>query len=80
MGTPRFKSFSAFGEKIVALINSCNARDRAGLMIENFVGDVWSYAEPCHSGNAGSSQIMKSPSGDAGKLVDLSLARTEVLK
>jgi hypothetical protein len=46
MGTPRFKSFSAFSEEIVALINSCNARNRADLMIENFVGDVWSYAKP----------------------------------
>jgi hypothetical protein len=55
MGTPRFKSFSAFNEEIVTLINSCNARDRTSLMIENFVGDVWSYAEPCHSGDAGSS-------------------------
>ncbi len=55
MSAPHFQSFSAFGEEIVALIDSCNTRDRAGLVIENFVGDVWSYAEPCHSGNAGSS-------------------------
>ena len=80
MGTPRFKSLSAFGDEIVALIDSCNAGDRAGLVIEYFVGDVWSYPEPCHAGNAGSSQIMKSPSSNAGKLVDLPLSRAEVLK
>jgi hypothetical protein len=75
MSTPNVQSFSAFGEEIVALIDSCNARDRAGLVIQNFVGDVWGYAEPCHTSDAGSSQIMKSPSGDAGKLIDLSLGQ-----
>jgi hypothetical protein len=80
MGTPRFKSFSAFGKEIVALIDSCDARDRACLVVQNFVGDVRGYAEPRHARNASSSQIMKSPSSNAGKLIDLPLSRAEALK
>ena len=80
MGTPRFKGFSAFGKEIVALIDGCNTRDRACLVVQHFVGNVRCDTEPCHSRNAGSSQIMKSPSGDAGKLVDLPLSRAEALK
>src|SRR6266436_4486950 len=80
MGTPRFKSFSAFSEEIVALIDSCNTRDRACLVVQNFVGNMGGDPKPCHSRNTGSSQIMKAPPGDAGKLVDLSLCRAEALK
>ncbi len=80
MGTPRLQSFSAFSEEIVALIDGCNTRDRAYLVVQNFVSDMWSDAEPCHSGNAGSSQIMKSPCGNAGKLVELAFGKAEALK
>jgi hypothetical protein len=64
----------------VALIDGCNTRDRACLVVQNFVGDVWGYAEPRHARDASSSQIMKPPSGDAGNLVYFSLGGTEVLK
>ena len=40
MSAPRFQSFSAFGEEIVALIDGCDARNRACLVVQNFVSDV----------------------------------------
>jgi hypothetical protein len=55
MSAPRFQSFFAFGEEIVALINGCDSRNCATLVIEYLVRDVRGDPEPRHPGYAGSS-------------------------
>jgi hypothetical protein len=58
MAAPSFKCFLTFREKLMALVNRRDPRDRAGLMVEDFVGDVRRDAEACHPGDAGSSQVV----------------------
>ena len=62
MGSPSLKCLFAFRKKLVALIDGGDARNRAGLVIQNLVGHVRCDAQSRHPGNTGSPQIMKSPS------------------
>ena len=61
VSTPSCQSVITFGKKIMALIDRGDARDRSGLVIENFVGDVRRDAEARHPGYAGAPQIVKTP-------------------
>ena len=53
MGCPQVKSRSALREKLVALVDSRNARDRAGLVIKDLVCNVRRNAQPSHPRHAG---------------------------
>src|SRR5262249_56251525 len=55
---PSLKGFPTLSKKLVALINSCDPRDRAGLVIENLVGDVGRDAEPGHARGPGPAQVV----------------------
>ena len=61
MSPPAFQCVIAFGEKIMTLIDSGDARDRSGLVIEDFIGDVRWDAEASHPRYAGAPQIVKTP-------------------
>jgi hypothetical protein len=52
----------ALGKEIMPLVDRSYAGDRPTLMVENLVGDVRRNAETRHAGNAGSPQIMQTPS------------------
>ena len=80
MRAPHFQRFFSLGKKIVALIDSRNARYRPVLVVKDFVGNMGCNAKPCHSRYAGPPQVMKPPTDDAGQLIKLSLGQTEVLK
>ena len=58
MGTPKFERLFAFHKEFMTLIHSCNAGNRAILMIKDFISYVGRDTEPCHSGYAGPPQIM----------------------
>ena len=78
MSTPAFQRVLTFSEKIVALINGRNPRDRPGLMIENLVGNMWRNPESGHPGHAGPAQIVKSPFGYSGELVEPSFSSAKL--
>src|SRR5258706_2565355 len=80
MSAPAFQCVIALVEKIMALIDCGNARDRSGLVIENFVGDVRRDAEACHPRYAGAPQIVKTPVVYARHVVKLPLRKGESLK
>ena len=61
MSAPSFQCAITFVEKIMALIDCGDARDRSGLVIENLIGDVRWNAEAGHPGYAGAPQIVKTP-------------------
>jgi hypothetical protein len=61
MSAPSFQCVITLVEKIMALIDCGDARDRSGLVIENFIGDVRRDAEAGHPGYADAPQIVKTP-------------------
>jgi len=62
----------------VALVNSCNARDRAGLVIENLVGDMWFHPKPRHAADSSTPQIVNNPILDARAVVVVTLEPGEL--
>ena len=48
MGSPEVQSYAALGEKLMTLVDCCNSRDRASLMVKNLVGNMWRNAQPGH--------------------------------
>jgi hypothetical protein len=64
----------------VSLIDCRNSCDRAGLVIEDLVSHMRSNAEARHSRNACPAQIMKAPSGDLGKFVEVAFGNRKVLE
>jgi len=48
MSPPAFQPVLALSQKVMALIDSRNPRDRAGLMIEDFVRNVGRNTKPGH--------------------------------
>lgn len=77
VGPPSLEGFPTFREKLVALVNSCNPRDRAGLVIEDLVGDVGRNAEPGHARHAGPAQVVEPPPSNTGELVEDTFGSTE---
>ena len=63
VGSPGVQSGPALREKLVALVDSRNPRDRAGLVIEDLIGHVWSDTQTSHSGHTSPAQIMQPPAG-----------------
>ena len=53
MSAPTFQCVIALVEKIMALIDCGDTRDRSGLVIEDFVGDMRWDAEAGHPGDTG---------------------------
>jgi hypothetical protein len=62
------------------LINGGNSRDRAGLVIEDFVCHMRRYPKPRYPGHAGPAQIMEAPAGHSGELIEPTLGISEVLE
>ena len=52
------------------LINGSNPRDRAGLMIEDFVCHMRRNPQPGHPGHAGPAQIVEPPSSHPRELIE----------
>jgi hypothetical protein len=61
MRTPAIERVLALGHELVALIDSCDTRDCAGLVVEYLVSDVRGDPKPCHARDARSAQIVKPP-------------------
>ncbi|SRR5713101_5709607 len=80
MSAPAFQCVIALVEKIMALIDGGNARDRSGLVIENFIGDVRRDAEACHPRYASAPQIVKTPVLYVRLVIKLPLRKGESLK
>ena len=80
MGSPEVERRAALREKLVALVNSCDSRDRTRLMIEDFVGHMGGNAQPSHAGDASPPQIMNSPSGHSRELIEDTFGSAEFLE
>src|SRR5262249_58160404 len=80
VGPPSLKGFPTLSKKLVALVNSCDPRDRAGLVIENLVGDVGRDAEPGHARDAGPAQVVEPPPSNTGELIEDTFGSTEFLE
>src|SRR5262249_59759918 len=80
VGPPSLKGFPTLSKKRVALVNSCDPRDRAGLVIENLVGDVGRDAEPGHARDAGPAQVVEPPPSNTGELIEDTFGSTEFLE
>ena len=50
---PTVERFLSLGQELMALVDSCDARDRAGLVIEHLVSHVRRNPEPGHAGHNG---------------------------
>jgi hypothetical protein len=61
MGSPQVERLPTFREELVSLIYGRDPRDRAGLMVEDFIGDVRWDANAGHPGYTGAPQIVKTP-------------------
>jgi hypothetical protein len=64
----------------VALVDSRNPRDCAGLVIKDFVRNMGRNAQPGHAGNAGPAQIMKAPPRQSRELIQQPFGSTEFLE
>src|SRR5215212_4718009 len=62
----------------MSLIDGSDAGDRAGRVVQDLVGDMRSYPESRHAGDRSPAEVMKTPAGDAGSLVELRLGMNEV--
>ena len=80
VSAPLFERNPTLMKKLVALIDSRNPRDRAGLMIENLVGNVWRSSQARHPRYASAPQIVKTPSGNSGHFVKLAFGNREILE
>jgi hypothetical protein len=80
VGPPSLEGFPTFREKLVALVNSCNPRDRAGLVIEDLIGDVGRNAESGHARDAGPAQVVEPPPSNTGELIEDTFGSTEFLE
>ena len=80
MSAPSFQSVLTFRKKVMSLIDSRNARNCARLVIENFISNMRSNAEPCDSGNTGPAQVVKAPFDDTGELIERSFGLAEFLE
>ena len=70
MCPPLFKGVFALRQKVVALVYGRDARDRSGLVVKNFIGDMRCNPQPGHPGHAGPTQIMQAPAGYARELIE----------
>jgi hypothetical protein len=70
VSTPSFECLLALREELVPLVYGRNPRDRAGIVIENLVGDVRRNPEAGHPGYAGPAEVMKAPPGHSGELIE----------
>jgi hypothetical protein len=61
----------------MALIDSRNAGDCAGLVVENLIGDMRCNAEPGHPRYAGPAQIVKAPPRHSRELIQPTFCSTE---
>src|SRR5215211_4697883 len=80
MPPPTIQCVLAFCDELVALVDGRHAGNRAGLVIEDLVGDMGRDAEPRHPRHAGPAQIVKPPVLHAAHRIKLSLVLTEVLE
>ncbi len=80
MLSPSVKRLLSLREELVSLIDCRNSCDRAGPVIEDLVSHMRSNAEARHSRNACPAQIMKAPSGDLGKFVEVAFGNRTVLE
>src|ERR1043166_8280326 len=78
--SPSIQSLLTFRHEIVPLVYGSNARDRAGLVVEDLVGDVRRNTKPSHAGDTCPAQVMKTPISNLRKLVELSFGMTEPAK
>jgi hypothetical protein len=68
--SPSFECLPTLREELVPLVYGRNPRDRAGVVIENLVGDVRRNPEASHSRYAGPAEVMKAPPGHSGELIE----------
>ena len=80
MGSPPIEGFLALGKKFVPLVHGRNPGNCASLVIQDLIGHVRRDSEPGHSRDAGPTQIVKSPTGNSGYLVKMTLSATKHVK
>ena len=80
MSRPSLQGLLPLTEKLVTLIDRRNARDRAGLVIKNLVGNVRRNAETCHPGNTGAAQVVQPPVSYPTELIQCSFRPAKCCK
>jgi len=80
VGCPQVQRLPTLGNEVVPLIYGRDSRDRAGLMIKDFVRDMRRHPKPSHPGDAGPAQIVKAPSGHTRQLIQPAFRSTEFLE
>ncbi len=79
VSAPPIECMLALGSKIVSLIDCRDARDRAGLVVQDFVSNVRGDAQPSHPGHTGPTQVMNAPSRHSGNLIKQALSFGKLL-
>jgi hypothetical protein len=74
---PDIECVLSLGHELVTLVHGGDARDCARCMIQDFIGHVRGYPEPCHSGYRRPTQIVESPAEDLGLLIEFPLRPRE---
>src|SRR5712675_1219133 len=80
MDSPQVQGHPALHEKLVALVDSCDARDRAALMIEDLVCHVRSNAEPSHARYTCPTQIVEPPLGHIREPIKHPFSPAKIMK
>src|SRR5215207_7432006 len=60
------------------LVHGGDSGNRTGRVVQDLVGDMRSYPESRHAGDRCPAEVMKTPAGDSGLLVELRLGMNEV--
>jgi hypothetical protein len=78
--SPSVERLPSLREKFMALVNSRNSRNRAGLVIEDFIRNMRRNAQAGHARNARPAQVVQSPPGHPSALIEQAFGSTEILK
>ena len=49
VSAPTIQRFLTLGQKVVPLIDGSDSRNCAGLMVEDFIRDMWRHSQPGHA-------------------------------
>ena len=72
--------FFSLQEELVSLVHRRNARDRPGLVVEYFVGNMRCNPKAGNSRNAGPAQIVKPPPRHSRQMIQAAFCATEFLE
>src|SRR4051812_11986905 len=80
MARPSIERLFPLCHELMSLVHGCDAGDCTSRVVQDLIRDMGRNAEPSHARHRRPTQVMKSPAGDTGLLVELRLRMDEVTK